>query len=254
VNRQQNSNFTFCKGGLTLCIGESMGTNAVLSMRQAYRMAESRRFGRVMFLNTFQSNWKLEETGRRSIDKHFSIKGYDGPMTIACSTIGEMANKRHDIIPFFDAADPVKVVIINSWEFAARDSRLRERLLFFINEWITRYDVSVIIYAQTNKRQTEAGTIDRAGFGKLAGIANEIMNVVDDEKDGLKADDSKREVIKQKEPSHHSGPSAQAPVTMESPYNNTEVGPTLEEFMSQYPKSVEMEEEKNSVHTDDARI
>ncbi|HET9135821.1 MAG TPA: hypothetical protein VFO76_04225 [Candidatus Kapabacteria bacterium] len=203
--------FEFEQYGLTVYLGENIGDNAVTSMRHAYSLAKNRRFGEVIYLNTYQSEYKLDKTLAAAVSKHFTLE-MQTTMQIISSTLGELANergmmakylagvrmespvglspaksaKKNGVNPFTGKEPEVemvlvrpKVIIINSWEFAAKDCRHRERLLFMINEWVTVRGISVIIYAEDNNRTCRAGKLQRGGFGKLMGLADMIVSLSD---------------------------------------------------------------------------
>jgi hypothetical protein len=203
--------FEFEQYGLTVYLGENIGDNAVTAMRHAYSLAKNRRFGEVMYLNTYQSEYKLDKTLAAAVSKYFTLE-LQTTLSIVSSTLGELANergkmakhlagfrvespvglspsktvKKNDVNPFTGTAPEVemvlvrpKIIVINSWEFAAKDCRHRERLLFMINEWITVRGISVIIYAEDNNRASKAGKLQRGGFGKLMGLADMIVSLSD---------------------------------------------------------------------------
>ena len=84
----------------------------------------------------------------------------------------------------------INTVIINSWDFAADGSRYREKLIYMI-KYLLRgnwsddcpfpFDpVTVLVYAEQPASAPAPGKIHRAGLGKLAGIADAV-NIIKNE-------------------------------------------------------------------------
>lgn len=210
MNTIHTNTLEYDQNGLTVYLGENIGDNAVNSMRHAYQLAKNARFGEVIYLNTFQSEYQLNKTMARAVSKYFDLETQTR-MNIVSTTIGELANEggmmakelaprqvenplgftkdgksideMDTFYPFGKEAEierrkiRPKVIIMNSWEFAARDCRHRERLIFMINEWITHKGISVIIYAEDNNRTAKAGKLQRGGFGKLMGLASMVVPI-----------------------------------------------------------------------------
>ncbi len=163
--------------GLNLFLGESIGENAVSSSRLAYELAASDEWGRVLFINTFQGRWKIDATFAESIGSWFTENTQES-MSIYSSTIGELSNEREQLAPrMFSRAKAVDTIVVNSWEFAAKDSRSRERLLYLLQEWVTVRGFTVIVFAESLPKQARKGKIMRGGFGKLVAAVDEVVAV-----------------------------------------------------------------------------
>ncbi|HET9135083.1 MAG TPA: hypothetical protein VFO76_00485, partial [Candidatus Kapabacteria bacterium] len=172
----QRKHLNFKRYGLTLVFGDSIGKNVIASMIQAEAIAQTREFGQVLYLNTFQTDEGMDETCAAAVHRYFTVNTQD-LMSIENSTVGELANDQGMMSRNLVGHFPAKVIIINSWEFASRDCRLRERLLFRINEWITHYGASVIVYAEARNRSVELGKCQIGGFGKLTALTNRVENI-----------------------------------------------------------------------------
>jgi hypothetical protein len=176
ITEHQRKYVNFKRYGLTLVFGDSIGKNVVASMIQAEAIAQTREFGQVLYLNTFQTDERMDETCAAAVHRYFTVNTQD-LMSIENSTVGELANDQGMMSRNLVGHFPAKVIIINSWEFSSRDCRLRERLLFRINEWITHYGASVIVYAEARNRSVELGKCQIGGFGRLTALANRIENI-----------------------------------------------------------------------------
>ncbi|MEP7234251.1 MAG: hypothetical protein ABI778_03040, partial [Ignavibacteriota bacterium] len=89
-------------------------------------------------------------------------------------------HKSREKIDFFLSENEVQYIIVNSWEYAARSSRYREEVIFYLKELTWGDDgladpegVAVFIYGQQTPNKTDAQRVAR-GYGKLAGLAQRV--------------------------------------------------------------------------------
>jgi hypothetical protein len=71
--------------------------------------------------------------------------------------------------------DKYDVLIVTTWEMAARSYRYRQELLFDLTELSSR-GVTIVIYSTTST-EPQAGRADRAGIGKLGLVATNIISI-----------------------------------------------------------------------------
>lgn len=188
---------------VTLMLGESTGMNIGASIRHACQILDSKRGERVLYINTVQTVWKIADSIRRNVpNPEQYIADYYLPDNTKSDCIyfmttdtGELHKEKEKILNFMKNNN-VKTVIVNSWEFAAKNSRLREALLFIFRGlnngdqnphykpdskeyqpyFAADYQpATVIVYAEALSNTVLAGKINRGGFGKLAAIADQVV-------------------------------------------------------------------------------
>ena len=177
MNTQNTRNsFEINKNGLVLIIGDSIGENAVSSIELAERLQKSAKPGeRVMHLNTFEHPMHFGASMRAALGPHAYRDQSTGPV-YENSTLGEA--HLTDTSSHYAARDGERIatIIINSWEFAAHDYRIREKLVFWILKLMTLDDIRVVVFAQFRGSLPEIGKIQRGGLGKLAGLADQVVD------------------------------------------------------------------------------
>jgi len=190
---------------VTLMLGENTGANIGTSLRHACQIVESHKGESVLYINTVQTVWKIADSIRKNVPKPEKyIADYYLPddtrsdcVYFMTSDSGELHKEKEKILNFM-RNHKVKTVIVNSWEFAAKNSRLREALLFIFRGlnngdrnpkykpdskeyepyFATDYQpATVIIYAEAILSTPQAGKINRGGFGKLAMIADQVISL-----------------------------------------------------------------------------
>ena len=225
---------------ISLMMGRSTGQNVLASLRHAYQLLSSVNTGNVLYINTVQTPWKFAESKRNALPDPDNIMGdyyFDGTMPrifFLTSDVGELHKEKNAILNYI-RENGIKTVIINSWEFASRNSRVRETLLFLLRGFNSgdkhpkfdrvRFDNSdpngafvydyfpatILIYAEDTGVEIEAEKIQRRGFGKLAAIADQVVYLPQDE---LRAE-------------------VEMPVIEEDEYGRTEFQSVLEETEEQ---------------------
>ena len=161
-------------GGVTACVGPKTGVNIICSLQIAEHLARKTEKGNVLYINTVQPDQFLYSSIRKHVNKEFSIQTNDKRITYETSVMGLLnADKEH--LNTLITENQIKYVIINSWEFASKDYRRKEELIFMILGWLQQHRVTVIVFSESVKQTPLSEKIQRGGgIGKLAAIAQEI--------------------------------------------------------------------------------
>ncbi|MBS1904208.1 MAG: hypothetical protein JSS75_10925 [Bacteroidetes bacterium] len=167
---------------INLCLGDTVGENAVTSVRVAYEIAKAQPERAVLFINAFQSSYKFDEACAEAVGPEF-VGQARKTFALLHSRVGEVPSDHQAIMALLE--DPrlnIGTVVINSWEFAAKDARTRERLLFLLLRWAAEMNVTVIVFAQQlGSRQVTAGRYERGWMGKLMGIVARVVRFTREE-------------------------------------------------------------------------
>ncbi|MEP7233738.1 MAG: hypothetical protein ABI778_00450, partial [Ignavibacteriota bacterium] len=165
------------RGKITLCMGEETGSNISASLLAAAALAREPRTGPVLYLNTIQTPRQLGMTIRSGIDSHYTSEKKDSRLRFYSVEPGLFSGESWAIERLIEETKAT-TIIINSLDFASKDYRRREELIFTLMEWLARYDLNVIIFAQMRKNLPIPGKIQYGGgVGKLAGIAKSVEMV-----------------------------------------------------------------------------
>jgi hypothetical protein len=193
---------------ISLMLGRITLSNIRAGIRHAVQILESSadfKDANVLYINTVQTVWKLSDTIRKVTQEDESYTGAyhtskdkKRQLFFMTADIGELYKKK-EIIKDYIRSQNVRTVIINSWEFAAKDSRSREALLHLLRD-VTNGDLqpkfdrgeetyfvydhlpaSVLIYAEETTSLPEAEKIQKRGFGKLAAMIDQVVKLDDHE-------------------------------------------------------------------------
>ncbi len=173
------NSFEINKNDLILIIGESMGDNSRESLKLAHQLGSGGKHGQVLFINSYQRPHKFMLTLRQALGSGYDIQNNRDNLTCLSSVAGDLLNASTTIES--KLKDGVSTVLINGWELIARDSRLKEKLLYTILGWMHVYSITVILYAQKSSSIPKVGHLQRGGFGKLAGVADLVVKNYSDE-------------------------------------------------------------------------
>jgi hypothetical protein len=179
----------FAEEAVNIIIGKSIGRNILSGIRHGFDISRSEEYdGNVLYVNTVQTSKQLDESIAQVLGKPAEEPDSPLPPDHRCIYFltvhqGELARRKWDILEYI-MYKKVKTVIINSWEWASKNFSYREELLFFFQELTegTPYGslepASVLIYSQMRKVNPEAGMLQRGGLGKLAAMAQRVINIV----------------------------------------------------------------------------
>jgi hypothetical protein len=170
----QLNSFEINRNDLVLIIGESMGSNSKESVKLAQGLASGGSHGTVLFVNSYQRPHKFQLTVKEALGQNYDIKNNTDNLRYSSCLAGNLPDSCRLVEQELESG--VSTIVINCWELAARDPRLRERLLFQILHWMHLYSITVILYAQKSSAIPKAGYAQRGGFGKLAGAADQVIN------------------------------------------------------------------------------
>ena len=175
-NTQLNSKASaFSIQEITIVVGDTIGENCRSSIRYACDIAKDGRFGKVIFFNTVQTERKMVSVGREVLVGDYDIANEN--ITFETADIGETLSLSSAVREHVTTGHAV--IVINSWEFASREPRQRDRLLFQLKEWINKFGLTVIIFMQKHTLAPCPGSLQRRGAGKLSAISDRVLHVTD---------------------------------------------------------------------------
>jgi hypothetical protein len=167
---------------ITLLLGSSIGLNIDASLAHAMQILEPGRSGGVLYINTVQSTRSMFETARKhglepSADGLCEID-YKRNIYLLTVTRGDLYKWRTAIKEYLYGGY-IQYVIVNSWEYAGKNSRYREEAIFLFKELTDGLEgghppVNLMVYAEEPPSAPIAQKIQRGCFGKLSGIAKKI--------------------------------------------------------------------------------
>ena len=170
-------------------LGDTTGSNIQASLAHAGQITQFNRFSTVLYINTVQTDRKFSESVRKVFQgSHITAEAFPVDerkiVHIINSPLGELHKLRGKIEGKI-WENSITTVIINSWEFASKNSRFREELLFLIKHLLEGnaeegatypFDPqTVIIYGEAPSHTPVAGKIQRGGYGKLSGLADKVF-------------------------------------------------------------------------------
>jgi hypothetical protein len=240
----QNAEVELAQKEITLMIGANTGKNIHASLVHAERLLHNEKAGKVLYINTVQTPWKLAESARKAVPEaeeryigDYYLHGKDidhaeARLFFMSSELGELPREKERILELC-RKEKIQTIIINSWECAAPDARVRDKLLFLLrgfnrgdknpqidykkvhagtdDSWMV-YDyfpATILIYAEPAKTEDVVpGKIHRRGLGKLMIIADQFIQIPSEEQSevrGTKSEvkssivDSQLSIVKEKE-------------------------------------------------------
>ena len=179
----------FAEKEVTIMLGDTTGSNIQASLSHAGQITKFNRLSTVLYINTVQTDRKLSESVRK-IYNGSPISGGAFPIDerkivhVLNSPAGEL-HKLREKIEGKIWEHSITTVIINSWEYASKNSRYREELIFMIKHLLEGNPdkeatnpfepQTVIVYGEKPSQTPIAGKIQRGGYGKLSGVADKIF-------------------------------------------------------------------------------
>jgi hypothetical protein len=159
----------FAEGEITVCCGENARTNTEMSLKQSLGIIESGK-GNVLYINTVFTKRKLNAIARETLgDVEFEGLHYQqvimGDLQKYFAEFKEVVEKEN-----------IKTIVINSWEFANNGYTYKEKALCQLRYYADALGLSVLVYSQA-AYTFQTGVMARGGLGKLAVIADEIINL-----------------------------------------------------------------------------
>ncbi|MEP7236017.1 MAG: hypothetical protein ABI778_12050 [Ignavibacteriota bacterium] len=168
-----NQNVQPKEEAITVFCGENARINTKVSLKLAIDSAKAGK-GNVLYINTVFSTRKLYEIAR-----DVSGKVEHDNLHYRKVTMGDLQKYFGEFQELIEQEN-IKMLIINSWEFSNRDYGYREKALFQLKHYAEALGLQVLVYSQA-KWTYETGKIARGGLGKLAVIADEIIDLNTDE-------------------------------------------------------------------------
>jgi len=181
---------------INLLLGSSIGSNIHASLAHAKELLLTQAAGSVLYINTVDNTKSMKKIARDhglkpnlsglcQIDSYLCDIDYRHNIYIINLKRGDLHRLR-DTIREHLYEGYIQYVIVNSWEFAASNSRYREQAIFLLKDLTDGLDekvnpVSVMVYAETPPKETLAQKIQRGGFGKLSGLAKNVESILPDE-------------------------------------------------------------------------
>jgi len=177
----------FAKEELTILLGSTIGGNVRLSIAHANEIARTCE-GNVLYINTVQP-WRILRRNVRSVLGEFEADDNNAVIAAPGKSVyyfhcplGELGEKQYQILDFV-RYNNVRTIIVNSWEFAAKNYLHRERLVYAMQNLLdgdvslpSDIALSILIYAQAPKTIPEAEKAHSGKLGKLAALATRIID------------------------------------------------------------------------------
>jgi len=178
TREEKNELLKLRKGRITVVLGSETGTNITASLELGEAVGKEMRMGNVLYLNTVQTGRALADSIREFADFNFGKGRKDYRIAYETCMSGLITSRRVDLEKLITGRG-IKYVIINSWEFASKDYRRKDELIFMLQEWAHNFGVTIIVFAESVKISPVPGKIQRGpGIGKLAACAAEIKSLV----------------------------------------------------------------------------
>ncbi len=164
----------FSPGDLVVYCGKDVGSNLADSLKQVAHIQKGygHLVGRIVYINLpFHQKRFLPERKKY-------LPNADTDDVFSCMNVptGDLITYKAEIFKYV-ATGKYPVLVINSWEFSARNSRQRDDLIFFLQSIRNEFDVTIIIYSHSNTANARPGWYHGGGLGKLAVIADKIYDI-----------------------------------------------------------------------------
>src|SRR5437016_10638254 len=112
---EKDTILTFKRGAVSLCVASTTGTNIAASLEIAGHVAKVSGRGKVLYINTVQTERQLGAQIRRHIDKGYSSEKPDPRITYLTSQPGVLDSMGKQVYRILESG--VRFVIINALEF-----------------------------------------------------------------------------------------------------------------------------------------
>jgi len=146
---------SFKRGAVSLCLASTTGANIVASLEIAEHIAKTSERGKVLYINTVQTERQLASEIRSHIDKDYSAEKSDSRITYLSSPPGLLNSLGKQIRRMLDTG--IRFIVINSLEFSTKDSRRKNELLFQIMDWTNIYGAAVLIFGEESETDPITG-------------------------------------------------------------------------------------------------
>lgn len=162
------------RGIITLCIGDHTGGNIIFSLKLAEEIAAIQKRGKVLYLNTVQSQRQLAGEIRKHVSKEYSsTKAQEDISYLHCPS-GKLNSMERDIRKHLERG--IKFIILNSLEFSSKDARRRDDFMFQCMTWASEFDAAVLLFSESKATETSEWRIVRGkGIGKFIGCAGDVI-------------------------------------------------------------------------------
>lgn len=112
--------------------------------------------------------WVSREKGAECPYGDLNIHVIDAPA-------GTLANNEHLVtLRQHIEKHSVRMLVINSFEFACRTARQKDDLVYELKELRDTYGVSIVVFSHENERNLKVGACSKGPVGKLAMVSNAI--------------------------------------------------------------------------------
>jgi hypothetical protein len=173
--------FNVAFGEITVFCGPDNRSNAVAGFRKAVEMIDRGEFRKALVINTVTSTrWVLEE-GRTVAPGRVGQRPHEHDVVVCTSDIGRLWDSVGDVRELVERHG-FDILIVNSWEMASFDSRMRDRLIFGLRGLVEDYGITILVYSGCHVRETgPAGVTKRSSLGRLSVTAARIVDIRADE-------------------------------------------------------------------------
>ncbi|MEP7235090.1 MAG: hypothetical protein ABI778_07320 [Ignavibacteriota bacterium] len=174
---------------ISILLGKNTGMNIDASLSHACELLNSQGRGGILFINTVQSPRAMYNSARsHGIEPtscgNSSLDPYDNKQIQFLNVPRGDLHKSRDILDYHLSEGDYQYIFINSWEFAAKNSRYREEAVFLLKELaagMSQTDdfepVTIVIYGEDKQVDIPPQKIQRNGFGKLQAIAKFVGKI-----------------------------------------------------------------------------
>ncbi len=195
------------KATLNIYYSDSTTDNCLRSLAYAHERSGAGE-DTIIYLNTGQTERQLHGVLREATGGALTREG-NSVLSILTSPLGEIAFKREAIAEEIRRRK-ITHIILNSWEFAAKDSRARNILIHTLLYFIDVFDVSITICAQQGEGAI-TGHITRGKLGRISAFADEILPLTKLPIAGKVQREVQPEIKQNEEPIHESRPTTHDP-------------------------------------------
>lgn len=172
-----NNNIKIEPGEITIVLADDMNALVNHACHMAKAFAEKKT--PTHLVNAGMASRRFWGIARSIAPEHITERHGSRFFHIKSTIRGELYNERSYIGNIRERMN-TKVLIICGWEWASKNSRLKQDLLFELRAFAEEMNMAIIVYSQASTDPVP-GHIDRGGVGKIASIALSIVRI--DEED-----------------------------------------------------------------------
>lgn len=165
------------RGMVGLCLATSTGANIISSLEIAEHIGKTMERGKVLYINTVQTERQLASEIRKHVSKSYSKENADPRITYLTSSPGLLSSMGKQITRILESG--IRYVIINSLEFSSKDHRRKEELMYQVMNWTNIFGACILIFGEEANDDPVTGKIQRGGggVGKLAALAKKVFHI-----------------------------------------------------------------------------